>query len=281
MRVLLAAIGAPLLLALASGCAASSPVLVEPRIVPGGDVRLQLGAAVLAPIAGDTEALTRARSTLATPPEPDPLTGSRDAAVRAVDPGAAVALGARPGVAPIVRTTVGLGDRVEGHLRYGGRDVAGGARFIVFEKRTQEAGALTFSIGGEGRFVLRHRPEDGVLSGVATDNVQGVGGAVPAVLAWQSDAGLIIAYVAATIGYERITGRIAMPALMDPAPYRDAKLSRLFGAGTLGLGVGFRRVRVIAELGIQRDWLDATIGGASTQVRLVSLAPAFAFGLTF
>jgi hypothetical protein len=124
------------------------------------------------------------------------------------------------------------------------------------------------------------------------DRLRGGGGTVPLVLAWQSDAGLVIAYAAAMVGFDRALGRVGFTGLVAEDPFHDAGVSRFFTASTLGLGVGFRRVHVLAELGIERDWLTATVDqgvpdprlGAfpsSTDVRLWSLMPAFALSVRF
>ncbi len=282
-RALVPALACTCLGALAA-CSAASPTLVEPRLVRAGDVRLQAGAGAIAPIAGDKGALAEARRTLEAPPPPDPSSpaGADDPRREgAVLPGLAVALAARPGVAPVLRATTGITRGFEGTVRYSGRDVGAGVRAMLFESRTEDAGATTLSIGLDGRALLRNRPEDGQLTGVVTDDVRGFGGAVPVVLGWQSDAGLVVGYVATTVGFDRVQGRVALTAFEDPAPARALDVARWWATGTLGLGVGFRRVRVVVELGVQRDWLRVDSEGARADVRLWSLAPAFAVMSTF
>ena len=249
-------------------CAASSPVLIEPRAAGTHELRMQVGAAAIAPIGGDKGALADARVALASP------AGSASAA----DPGTAVALGTHPGVAPVVRATVGVARDVEASVRYGGRDVGASVRWVFSESRSEKAGATTVSIGAEGRALLRGRPEDGVLGGAVVDGFHGFGGTVPLILAWQSDAGLVLLYAAALVGYDGVSARVAYTGIGDDQ-LRDASVRRLFGAATLGLGVGFRRVHAIVELGTERDWLHAGIADRTTDVRLWSLTPAFALSL--
>jgi hypothetical protein len=256
----------------AVGCAATSPVLVEPRTPEVGIVRAQVGAAALAPIGGDASSLANARDTLATP------AGNK----AATDPGVAEALAARPGVAPFVRGVVGIAPRVEGTLRYGGRDVSAGVRWTFVESRTENAGAATISIGGDGRAMLRNRPEDGVLGGVVVDSLHGYGGTIPLIAAWQSDAGLLLAYAAALVGFDGVGARVAYVAFEgDNALFRDASIRRWYAAGTLGLGIGFRRVHVIMELGLERDWLHSTIDDRTSDTHLWSLAPAGCISVRF
>lgn len=250
------------------GCATSSPLLVEPRSVAPGEVRAQVGAAGMAPIGGDRSALVDARAALA-----DSTTKTTD--VGKIDPGVAMLFGAHPGVAPVVRAQVGLHERVEGNIRYGGRDVGTGVRFIFYDARTENAGATTLSIGAEARAVLMGRPDDGILPGAFVDNVKGWGGTIPFIAAWQSDAGLVFAYAGAAVGADRVTGRVAFTGIDANAPFLDAAVTRLFAAATLGLGVGFRKLHIIAELGLERDLLHSTIAQRSTDVRLYSLMPGF------
>ena len=274
----------PLLVAALSacGCASTSPVLVEPRTASPGDVRMQLGAATLAPVAGDRSALADARTALVTNPGKIALPGPGGSTnpYATVDAGTAVALGARPGIAPVVRGVVGITRDLEGSVRYGGRDVGAGVRYVFLESRSDTAGATTLSIGAEGRALLMGRPDDGILPGVAVDSLRGFGGTVPLIAAWQSDAGLVLAYAAAAVGVDRATALVTFTGFGEDKP-RDASVLRVYGAGTLGLGLGFRRIHVLAELGIQRDLVHAKIDDRTADVRLWSLTPAFALSIRF
>src|SRR6185436_18307965 len=71
-----------------------------------------------------------------------------------VDAGTAVALAARPGVAPVVRASLTVHERVEAGLRYGGRDVGASVRWVFFESRDRTSGARTLSVGFEGKALL-------------------------------------------------------------------------------------------------------------------------------
>ncbi|MBI2390218.1 MAG: hypothetical protein HYV09_11570 [Deltaproteobacteria bacterium] len=128
-----------------------------------------------------------------------------------------------------------------------------------------------------GRTLLRYRPADGYLGGVITDDVRGFGGSVPVILGWQSDAGLLIAYLGAIVGYEQVVGRVAFGS---DALARKVTIEHVDGAAILGVGVGFRKLRVGVELGARRDWLDATIDDTKGKVSVISLTPAFALGFT-
>lgn len=256
----------------ALGCAATSPLLVEPRLQHGGDVRMQVGAAAVAPIAGDLGEIRGARDRLGSyAATPSPI--STEEALPAI----ALAFGARPGVAPVIRSTVGLSKTVEANVHYGGRDISVGGRWLVAEWRSADAGATTLSIGAVGRTLLRYRPADGYLGGVITDDVRGFGGSVPVILGWQSDAGLLIAYLGAIVGYEQVVGRVAFGS---DALARKVTIEHVDGAAILGVGVGFRKLRVGVELGARRDWLDATIDDTKGKVSVISLTPAFALGFT-
>jgi hypothetical protein len=266
-----------------AGCASTSPLLVEPRTANPGDVRVQLGAAALVPVAGDRSALPDARKAIATNPGTIPLPSPGGATLpeSTVDTGTAVALGAKPGVAPVVRAVVGITRDLEGTFRYGGRDVGAGVRYVFLSRRTETAAAATLSIGVEARTVLMGRPEDGVLTGVSVASLRGYGGTVPLIAAWQSDAGLVLAYAGVALGIDRVTALVQYSGFGANQPTYDASVFRVFGAGTLGIGLGFRRLHVLGELGIQRDLLHATVGERSADVRLWSLTPAFAVSLLF
>lgn len=250
-------------------CAATSPVLVEPRLQREGDVRLQVGAAAAAPVGGDLAAVREARAQIAQPTAP--LTAER------VLPAAAVAYGARPGLSPVVRGTVGLSKVVEAQLQYSGRDVSVAGRWLLLESRTEDAGATTLSVGLGGRALLRGRPEDGYATGLVSDGVRGYGVFAPVILGWQSDAGLLVAYLAATVGYQQVGGNIAFDTTTGG---HELSIHHLSGAGTAGLGVGFRRLRVVAELGLRRDWLDTSVDDRKATIGLWSLTPAFSLGWT-
>ena len=48
-----------------------------------------------------------------------------------------------------------------------------------------------------------------------------------------------------------------------------------------GVGVGFRRVRVIVEMGVRRDSIHGELGDVSRTITLWSLVPAFSAGFNF
>ncbi len=270
-----------------AGCSTTAPVLVEPRAPALGDIRTQGGAAVNAPVAGDTHALSDARAILSKP------NASADAStLAAIDPGTAIVLAARPGVAPVVRASTGVGPNVELGIRYAGRDIGASLRYFLVESRTETGGATTLSIGLDAKTVLFGRADDAYAPGMAIESVRGYGGAIPLVAAFQADAGLLFGYVAATLGFDRVTANVAYPGLGPPSSptppekrpdlhLRAVGVNRFWGAATVGVGLGFRRVHVIVELGIQRDSLSATLDGASAHVMLYSLTPAFAFSTSF
>lgn len=261
-------LGAPLLATAALGlvaCSAASPMLLEPRAPAVGELRLQGGGAALVPVAGDTGAISAARTTQ--------TTGSDAPAKLAA--GVAEATLIHPGVAPVVRAQIGAAPGLEASLRYGGRDLGLGARWIAYESRTDQGGVTALSIGLEGRALLHDRPSDGLTPpAVSVTGERGFGGALPIALSWSSDAGLVSAYVGAMVGADYASGTVGGEVLSGSASYR-----RWFGGGTVGLGVGFRRVRALIELGLERDFLHAEIAGQAVDLRLWSLTPAFALSI--
>jgi hypothetical protein len=267
----------------ALGCAATSPLLVEPRAVAPGEIRVQGGGAVLTPVAGDTSKLADTRRMLEQPPTSTGTSPNHEDVFRAALPGAAIAYAVRPGFAPVARATVGLQTNLEASIRYGGRDLGVGLRYVIIEERTETAGAITLSIGGNAQTILRHRPEDGLLGRARTDDVKGFGGTVPLILGWQSDANLVTAWLGALVGYDAVTARFALPDLeVDPdnAPFRSLTAHRTFAAATIGVGLGFRGFRAGVELGVERDWLGFSTDFGDDKARLWSLTPAFAIAAT-
>ncbi|GAC1352429.1 MAG: hypothetical protein NVSMB1_15210 [Polyangiales bacterium] len=256
-------------------CSVTAPILVEPRAPQLGDLRIQTGAAALVPIAGDDQLISRARNESGSGTTGSPLSGDSSASGAT-----AMVLAARPGVAPVVRGFVGVGKGIEAGLRYGGRDVGVSARFVILESRGEQAGARTLSIGFDGKAVLPQRADDATVLGLSVENLRGFGGSVPIVAAIQSDAGLMFGYVGAAVGVDAIHASVAYPGWND-ARVREASISRVWGAGTIGIGLGFRRLHVITELGFQRDLISASIEARATVVRLYSLTPAFGISMNF
>jgi hypothetical protein len=233
------------------GCSAATPVLVEPRAPGVGDLRVQAGGAAIVPVAGDSGAIAAAAN---------PGNGS-DAAAKH-EAGVVQATLLHPGVAPVVRAQVGVTPEIEVSLRFGGRDLGLGGRWIFLDSRSEQGGATTLSIGFEGRALLRGQPNGTTTADALAADQHGYGATVPFVLAWQSDAGLVSAYAAALVGGDVV----------------DVDYRRVFGAATVGLGVGFRRVRAIVELGLERDWLHGELT-TPVDLRVWSLAPAFALSV--
>ena len=231
-------------LVLLGGCATTSPALVEPRAANAGDVHLTTGGAALVPIAGgtDTESLGHV---------------------------------VRPGLGTVVRGAVGLGGRSEATLRYGGRDVGLGVRWNAFESRTDQAGALALLVGIEARGRLGVRADDAPAH---RDDAHGAGLVIPVGVAFASDAGLVTAWAVLQGGAERIAGPLQLDATQ---PAVELSLRRLFVVGQIGLGIGFRRVRVLAEIGVERDWVSGTASGVARSFAVTSLTPAFALSIRF
>jgi hypothetical protein len=258
------------------GCAATAPLLAEPRLVREGDVRFQVGAAGVAPIGGDLAAVKGGRDRL----DQGPVASDDPATTQVVLPAVAAGFSSRPGVAPVARATLSLSEKIEGSVHYSGRDAHVGGRYLLWESRSVDAGAVTFSVGLDGHAVLQGRPPDGYLN-ATSETVRGWGGAAPFILGWQSDGNLLIAYVGALVGYERVSAKILFGEPGRVTAERDMVLGRFHLTGTAGFGVGFRRVRAIVELGVRRDQIDARIGDQSKTVMILSLTPGFAFGINF
>lgn len=254
------------------------PFVAEPRLAPAGKVQVQAGGSTLAPVAGDTKAITDARSAIATS-DPSAPSATHDATLRTVAAGAAVSYAARPGVAPLLRLSTPFGASFEGTLLLSPRDAGFGLRYLAYESRTEQGGATTFTIGVVGRALVPAAPDEGRIGGanVSLGRSRGYGGVVPVVLSWLSDAGYLNAYVAGAVGYDAVLATVTLPTI-DPIA-RDLSVHRLFGTAAIGLGVGLRGFRVIAELGLERDLLGGALGAYDVDVKLWSLVPAFAVSM--
>jgi len=234
--------GALLGCACALGCATTTPALFEPRAAAPTEAHLTAGGAALVPLQPVTD--------------PD-----------------GVGHVVKPGMGSIVRATFGLGGRTEATLRYGGRDLGLGVRWNALEQRTEQAGVLGLLVGLEARGRLAVRPDDAV---VRRDDAHGYGATVPIGVTFQSDAGLVTAWGVVQLGVERIAGPFQADASSAPL---ELRLLRGFVVGQVGIGIGFRRVRVLAEMGIERDWVGGTLGGNDRSFAVTSLAPAFAVSI--
>lgn len=248
---------------LLSGCAGAMPLLAEPRIGPVGQMQGQIGGVAMAPL-GDARSYVT--STLAPTDSGTLGRGALDAAA------AQVAMPA--GVAPFVRASVAVDPTVQLSVRGSTREAGVGGRWMLVDDRTERGGATTLSVGVDAVHAFGSGIDGDTYDGVQMQQAQVTTVGIPLIFAWQSSAGLVLAYAGATIG-----GGVGT---VDVAAANDAQhvtFERLFGSVTGGLGVGFGAVHVLAELGLERDTLFSHVGGDEVSRGVWSLVPGFALSL--
>lgn len=246
------------------GCATTNPILVEPTLVHKDQVRVQAGGAALVPVHGH-EALSK---TSVSP-------SSNDARNEA----ASILMATRPGVAPMIRAQTNITRDVDGSFHYGGRDLGIGARWAVYNAKNAYAGAMTLSLGFDVHAMIVRQRDERNWANIQLDRMSGFGALLPIIFAWQSDGGLLSAYMAFTAGYDRVWAQLNSIERQDLSI--DTNINRGWINSTVGIGVGFRRIRVIGEIGVQRDWLRATFDTQNVHLQLWSLTPGFALSMTF
>lgn len=100
-----------------------------------------------------------------------------------------------------------------------------------------------------------------------------VGGTLPIGIAVDA-LSLLEAWLAARVGVDHITGE-----RREDTAAQSARLTGLRVGGVVGLAVGFRRLHVLAELGVDHELWDGNLGDTPVERSGVVLTPAFAVRL--
>jgi hypothetical protein len=178
-----------------------------------------------------------------------------------------------PSVAPWVSARVGIAGDNEGGVAFTGRALRVDARHAF------ESGSFALSLGAGGNVVWRgSEPTQSdplrVLSGYGFD--------VPALVGWQSDAGVLSLWGGARGGMEALSTEVYVePGPMMVAVRPSLPLLHGYAGGVAGLAMGLRHVHVAFELDVFYHWVGGDLDGSSIKVRGVTLTPAGALIFTF
>jgi hypothetical protein len=237
-----------------------------------GDVRAAAGFSGNVVVGSLTSAMRGAES--------DPSGGS---APPGADPifarGALVAASIAPGLAPFGGARVGVGWQSEGGLTYTGRALRADFRHSL---DLSQHWSLSLGLGGSA--ALYGHQEGSSLPNVSLNQLHGWGADVPALVGYESDAGLYMLWFGVRGGGEHVeisdvTSVPNAPTLGTPPI--DLSATRFWGGPLLGFAVGFRHVHVALEL----DAAYATVAGDYNQTHVtvsgLSLAPATALWWRF
>jgi hypothetical protein len=212
--------------------------------------------------------------------ESDPNGGSAPAGA---DPtfakGALVVAAIAPGLAPFGGARVGIGWQSEGGLTYTGR-----ALRVDLRHSLDLSTHWSISIGLGGSAALYGHQEGSALPDVSLNQLHGWGADVPALLGYESEAGLYMVWFGVRGGGEHveISDVTSVPKSQTlGTPPVDLSATRFWGGPLLGLAVGFRHLHVAFEI----DAAYATVAGDYNQTRVtvagLSLAPATALWWRF
>jgi hypothetical protein len=244
LRAAVAALG------LTAGCATASPILAPARVLRPEKVELDLGTALLAPVAaGD---LDQARSANA----------SNEQIVRAA---VAYAM-APPGVVPYVGARAGIGHDAEGSLALIGRTVRIGARREVFR-----AGDFTLSAGLAGRFAFIAGALDGLMPDFAVQRSSVYGGEA-SLVAGITSRRIYDVWLGLRAGYQHSDATVQALAI-QPLSFELAA-HRVEAAAAFGLRVGFGRLSAAIELDLRMAWSVGGRAGESVEALNWALVPA-------
>jgi hypothetical protein len=257
---------------LCCGCGGGLPLLHPARTLPTGEVRAAGGFSGNVALGSLASAMRDAES--------DPNAG---AAPQGTDPtfakGALVAASIGPGLAPFGGARVGVGWQSEGGLTYTGRALRADLR-----RSFDVSMHWSLSLGLGGSAALYGHQEGSALPNVSLNQLHGWGADVPALVGYESDAGLYMLWFGVRGGGEHveISDVTSVPKAQTlGTPPIDLSATRFWGGGLLGFAVGFRHIHVAFEI----DAAYATISGDYNQTHVsvtgVSLAPATALWWRF
>ncbi len=193
--------------------------------------------------------------------------------------GALVLASVAPGLAPVAGARVGIGWGSEGGIEYTGRAMRADLR-----RAFDLSDTWTVSVGAAGSAALYGHQPDGVLPGVALDQLHGWGADVPLLLGYQSPGDLYMLWVGARGGWEHvdISDVTSEPKVVTiGTPPISLSATRFWGGGVLGFAVGFRHVHIALELDAAYAVISGSYNQTQVQVSGLSLAPAGALWWDF
>jgi hypothetical protein len=191
---------------------------------------------------------------------------------------AAIAASVAPETAPYIGGRLGLPDDNEVGLSYTGRYLRLDGRHAF------ESGHWALSIGGglNASWSRLLQNERDTASQQISGSSYSLGGDVPILFGWQSDAGVVSLWGGARAGYERIVFSSSEGTILT-APFSNAVgIHHWRVGGVAGISFGFRHVHTILELETAYHGINAKLGD-DTKIDLsgVTLTPAGALRFTF
>lgn len=244
--------GAVAAFGLLAGCATASPILAPARVLPAEKVELDVGTALLAPVA--TATLDDARQPTATNEQI-----LRSAVAYAVAP---------PGVVPYVAGRAGLGHRAEGSIALLGRTVRLGARRELIHD-----GDFTLSGGLAGRFAFIGGAVDGLMPDFTVQRANLYGGEL-SLVAGVTRRNIYDLWLGLRTGY--LYGDAQVQALAIQPLSFDLIAHRVEAALALGIRVGFGRLSAAIELDFRMAWSTGGRDGQTVDALTWALVPAAA-----
>ncbi|MEM9696587.1 MAG: hypothetical protein AAGA56_28860 [Myxococcota bacterium] len=168
-----------------------------------------------------------------------------------------------PGLAPWVGARLGFGHGLDGGLTYTARAIRVDGRYAY---EFGEDNAFAVSVGA-GFSALLNR-----LSG-SDASFGGMGGDVPILVGYQSDADIYAFYLGGRVGAEALRGQEALPA--DEVFVVEARNGwHVQTGGLIGARVGFRHVFGVLEFAADYHWAGAEFEDDEVSVEIMSLRPA-------
>lgn len=266
---------AALLLGLVSlNCGGGLPLLHPARTLPRGEVRGAAGVSTEAPVGTLASDLQNARNDAASTGSAQPLPGDVTYAK-----GALIAAAVAPGLAPFVSARVGVGFTSEGGISYTGR-----AARIDMRKSFDISESSSVSVGAGLTVPFYGRQGTDALPNVDLSALHGYGIDVPLLIGWESTGGFYKIWGGFRGGfeYDAISNVTSEPKAVSLG-FQPISLSgtRVFGAGVVGMAVGFRHLHVALELDAAYQTISGNFNATEVKVAGVSLAPATAIWWEF
>ncbi|MEO8875863.1 MAG: hypothetical protein ABI461_09770 [Polyangiaceae bacterium] len=259
---------------LCTACGGGIPLMHPARTLPRGEVRGAAGVSAQAPVGTLASDLQNARNDAAATGSAQPLPGDVQYAK-----GALIAAAVAPGLAPYVSARVGVGWTSEGGIAYTGR-----AARIDMRKSFDLSESSSVSIGAGLTVPFYGRQGEEALPNVDLSALHGYGFDVPLLIGWESSGGIYKLWGGVRGGYEYdAISNVSTEPKAVPLGFQPISLSanRVYGAGVVGMAVGFRHLHVALELDASYQSISGTFNATDVKVAGVSLAPASAIWWQF
>ena len=266
-------------LAVVPGCGGGMPLWYGPAQVRRGDTHFGAGVSSTFPIGGTHAAIRGAQAIESAGRAPAAVESGSLKGNPAFTPGALAEAGSAPGLAPGVMARVGLGAQLEAGILYTGRSGR-----LDLRRNFDLKDGKSFSIGLAGYTHLYGQPANRSLPSVATQDVRGYGGEIPALLGTISEDGNFGIWGGLRAGGEwlkldRVTSE-PKDVTFGANPVR-LQASRFFVGPTVGGMVGYKIFHLMAELMASFETIQGSYGDVHGTVRGVALTPSTALVFDF